>query len=323
MGRSFSVGDVVGGNNSMLVLSFIKKHSEGNRQPLYEVECQICKLDSELFGDAKYKATSDYLKANKLPCGCSSAPKWSKEQWEVLIKRKASSKDITFNGFVCNDKIGQNSKLNLECNVCGNVWDSCSINNFIKDRGCPCCANRTRAIKKNTSDEEWVSRFRQTELFPQDIFKFKRVSEFSRSWEVTCKVCGDDNIFISDRSNLVAGKVPCNCSIGGGFDVSKTGYFYILYCKIEDNTFIKYGITNFLHRRLTGHKRTLLDSGGVLLSSTAFTATGHEVLQLESHLKRTIKPLSDVGCFKKETCSILELAVILKELGDTKLQLVD
>lgn len=159
MKKAFKIGDIVGKNNALLVTSFIRKNEEGNKEPLYQVECQICKLDKELFGDALYKCTSDFIKTGKLPCGCSRTPKWSAEQWEILIKRKCKENNSEFEGFVVEGKINQNSKLKLKCNVCENRWETCSVNNLVKDRQCPHCANLNRAKAKVTSDEDWVKRF--------------------------------------------------------------------------------------------------------------------------------------------------------------------
>ena len=323
MKKTFKIGDVVGKNNALLVTSFISKNKEGNEYSFYEVECQICKLDKELFGNALYKCTSDFIKSGKLPCGCSRNTKWSAEQWEVIIKRKCKTNHSEFEGFVTADKVNQNSKLKLKCNVCGNKWETCSINNLIKDRTCPVCANNRRAKAKSTSDEDWIKRFRETGLFPENRYYFHRVSEFSREWEVICSVCGEDTKFIADRSNLVAGKVPCNCSCGGGFDVGKIGYFYILICSSNIGNFVKYGITNFPKRRIVDHKRTLRGVNGTILKKIMFKSDGHTVLNLESHLKRTLPSVDkSLCCFKEETCYLDQLGMLLGQCTDSKLMLV-
>ena len=320
----FDIGEIVGANNALLIKRIIPKNEEGNNKCLYEVECQLCKKDPELFGDAIYKRTRDYIHAGKLPCGCSRGSKWTKYQWEVVIKRKCKENNSEFIGFVDVSKIGQNSKLKLKCNVCGNEWDTCSANNLIKNRTCPECANLRRARSRLTNDEDWIKRFRESGFFPEDTYSFKRHNEFSRSWYVYCKKCGEDNSFTADRSNLVAGKVPCNCSNGGGFDVSKSGYFYILLCKSNPKNFIKYGITNFPQRRLVDHKRTLKSTNGIIDYHVVFNGEGSEVLALESHIKRTIKPINkSESCFKEETCELYEIGNLLKQCFTLGLQQID
>lgn len=323
MNKAFKIGDIVGKNNALLITSFIRKNQEGNKDHLYEVECQICKLDGELFGNALYKCTSDFIKTGKLPCGCSRTTKWSAKQWEVLVKRKCRANNSEFEGFVSTDKVNQNSKLKLKCNVCGNKWETCSINNLLKDRTCPVCANNRRAKAKVTSDGDWIKRFRETGLFPESQYSFSRVSEFSREWEVTCSICGTGSKFIADRSNLVAGKVPCDCSCGGGFDVDKVGYFYILICTSNIGNFVKYGITNFPKRRIVDHKRTLRSIDGTIVKKIMLKSDGHTVLNLESHLKRTIPSVDkSLCCFKEETCYLEQLETLLGQCLDSNLKLV-
>lgn len=159
-------------------------------------------------------------------------------------------------------------------------------------------------------------------LFPEHKYYFQRVSEFSREWEVICTACGKDTKFIADRSNLVAGKVPCNCSCGGGFDVDKVGYFYILICSSDIGNFIKYGITNFPKRRIVDHKRTLRSVNGTIVKKIMLKSDGHTVLNLESHLKRTIPSVDkSICCFKEETCYLDQLDSLLNECTDHRLRL--
>ena len=54
------------------------------------------------------------LTAGGVPCGCSSTPKWNKNQQEVRIKRECSKRGYEFLGFIGEYKT-QDSKIRLRC----------------------------------------------------------------------------------------------------------------------------------------------------------------------------------------------------------------
>lgn len=310
--KKYNIGDVVGSNNALLILD---KFKDKHNKTRYKVECQICKKDPELFGEAIYEATSDYFKTSKLPCGCSKSKKYTKHEWTVLIKRKAESNNHIFHGYVVDsEKVNQDSKLKLECKTCAHIWESCSIGNYTRDRSCPKCADISRGLKKNTEASEWLRRFRATGLFPEEQYSFERTSETGRLWKVLCTKC-EGLEFFSDRSNLVAGKIPCNCSKGGGYDSTKPGYFYILEVQALGTNFLKFGISNFPKRRIVGHKRNLSTIGGEIIKQRFFIGDGEEVLSIESMLKKTLQIENKyIDGFKREACSLDCLSAIEKAI---------
>lgn len=311
MKQKYNIGEIVGRNNSLQILDLVRANGESS----YKVKCLKCSKDPELHGLAEYFRPSYFISSGKLPCGCAKNPKWSKKQWEVILKRKAKENNEEFLDFVGNpEKVDQNSKLKLYCNVCGNIWESCSINNYMKNRACPACANVLRGLKRNTPSIEWISRFRATGLFPESQFSFERVTPTSREWKVYCTKCSP-LVFESDRSNLVAGKIPCDCSIGGGFDVSKDGYFYILDVTILGLTFLKFGITHFPSRRIKQHARILKEVGGIITNPRIFKGEGRLVFDIESNLKRTLQIENKfLEGFRREACSLDCLPEIEKHL---------
>ena len=122
---------------------------------------------------------------------------------------------------------------------------------------------------------------------------------------MVCTSCGPAKEFLAERANLTAGKIPCDCGSGGGFDVNKTGYFYILKVKVNNEVFLKYGISNFYRRRIVDHLRTLKTVKGEILEKQVFTASGNVVLNIESELKREL-PVHNrlLDGFRKESCSL-------------------
>ncbi len=301
--KLYSVGDLVGPRNQFLILNTIHKSELNGSKNNYVVQCQMCKEDPELYGDAIYSVNSMYLKSEngKQPCGCSPSAKRTGEQWSVLLKRKAKDNNHVFNGFVGGNYISQTTKLHLKCNFCDHEWSTCSAQNYIRDRKCPNCADIATGKKKAKSEDHYISKFRNTGLFPEQQYQFTRKSERSRLWNVYCSVC--DESFTSDRSNLIAGKIPCNCGTGGGYDVSKQGYFYVLKVQLNGKFITKFGISNFPKRRLSMHRYNLKDNQ--ILDHIVFTGNGSEILAFESELKRTL-PIENqyVDGFRSECCSI-------------------
>lgn len=82
----YSIGEVHGSNKALLIVDKIKK----GRRLYYKVQCQICKNDVELHGDAIFDIPSDYFKNGKLPCGCSNNKKMVKESMDYHYKAKGN-----------------------------------------------------------------------------------------------------------------------------------------------------------------------------------------------------------------------------------------
>jgi len=314
MNIKYRIGELYGLNNSLLLLDRISLNGETR----YKVQCQICKSDPELYGDATYLIYSDYLQKQKMPCGCSKI-KWSKKQWEILLNRKAKKNNHIFNGFVDDpETVNQSTKIILHCNNCGHDWTSCSVGNYHNNRGCPECADKIRAKSRLTQSEVWIERFRKTGKFDESKFSFERTSETGRLWKVYCNVCNSTTV--SDRSNLVAGKVPCECGSGGGIDVTQSTYFYVLTVTVSDQKFIKFGISNYPKRRIVSHKRILKEIGGVIDKYDVFKGDGSELLAIESELKRTLNIQNKfIDGFKREACDFSNYPTILSRLENFEL----
>ncbi len=301
----YEIGGTYGSNNSLLIIDKVKVIIGKSEKLKYKVQCQICKNDKELHGDAEYLVYPEYFANGKLPCGCSKSTRYSETQWKIIIKRKALQNNHVFINFVNEKYFDQNTKLILKCNTCNNDWSSCSLVNYLKNRGCPHCAELSRIEKHTTSDDEWINRFRNTGFFPESQYSFQRTTPTGRTWKIVCTSCGPSKEFLADRANLTAGKIPCDCGSGGGFDVNKIGYFYILKVKVNDEVFLKYGISNFYRRRIVDHLRTLKTVKGEILEKMVFMSSGHTVLNIESELKREL-PIHNKSLdgFRKESCSL-------------------
>ena len=83
------IGKTFGEEDQITVLGWFGEKSGSNKK--YTVECSVCKKDPELFYDGKFLITKGKLLVGRLPCGCSKAPRWTKEQYEIMIKRERIS----------------------------------------------------------------------------------------------------------------------------------------------------------------------------------------------------------------------------------------
>lgn len=183
---------------------------EGRKSKIlrYSVSCSICKEDSELFGNGIFETDISNLKAGKLPCGCSLAPKWTEGQMKVRLKRKSlESNDVSFIDFAESFK-GNTTKIILSCNQHGE-WSTSNVANYLnRGKGCPSCRRQAFGAARKKSDEDMIESFFFGNTFHKDT-KFTRTNKTS-FWSVYCPVCDTTNDSFS--GSLQVGCKPCRCS---------------------------------------------------------------------------------------------------------------
>ena len=112
------------------------------------------------------------------------------------------------------------TKLCLECNNCGFVWNSTIVQSFLRSskRGCPICNNKK-------DDEFHIQAILATGKFLEGS-KFKRLDQKESPvgnsfWEMSCPLCSNDEYvknnlctgkFVSSTWNLKRGQLPCRCA---------------------------------------------------------------------------------------------------------------
>lgn len=132
------VGDIIG---RYTVLGRIG--STVNGEPLYELTCNICSKDKELYAD-NFKGTEYNLNKGKLVCGCSKNYFKSQRQLELLIHRK----DIaTFEYLETDPKINSKTKVLAKCKKCGHTWQTTLGFLTYKDNGCHSCKTKENGLK--------------------------------------------------------------------------------------------------------------------------------------------------------------------------------
>lgn len=267
-----------------------------NKILMCKVKCRVCSNDPEMYGDGIYTTRKKSILAGQKPCGCSKNPKYTAIQREILSKRAAEQINAVFLGFD-GEYINQYTKAILHCNTCNERWYSCSFSNLLRGRGCPSCANAKRKVSRKKPDETIIETFFKTGVFHKDT-RFVRGE--GRSWTVSCPVC--NTTVTSDKSNLQAGKVPCNCKNGGGFVKSRPSFFYILSAEGYKSDLCGYGVTSYYKKRYNDHKREL---GKVNMTIDRFAfipCSGYNAVDIETLFKQQL-PLNshNVSGFKRES----------------------
>lgn len=283
-------------------------------KPRMIVQCPVCREDSELNGDAIYKADMDSLQKGVKCCECSFNPKRTKEVWNKLLIRKSSDSGQEYLGLTALWN-GNSTYIRLRCKTCGHEHERCTIANYMKGRDCPVCAIEKRAVAKIKSDEVMIDSFVKNGTFAEGTL-FSRDTGLSdrRKWKVVCGECNES--YISDKSNLQAGKRSCSCSSGGGIDVKLPVHFYVLLITGKARGFVGFGITNFLERRMYLHRRELSQHGlSCEIVKCVKFEDGSKALSLESRMKRELDIKNQgIDGFRREAVDVLQLDTVLAYL---------
>lgn len=194
----------------------------------YAIKCSECAKDPELFGEGIFETTKDALVTQGYqPCGCGWAYRFTKEQYETKIQRKADELNVEFIDWVDGFKTG-GSKILMSCEE--GIWTPRA--SFFIQKG-HIAFNRGKARK---DDSLIIEKFFSTGVFHEDT-KFSRHRMNGKwYWKVECPVCNE--IGYSQSQHLQRGNRACEC---GNY---KQKFSYITL--ISDNDIpiaVKFGIT--------------------------------------------------------------------------------
>ncbi|AFN39413.1 endonuclease [Aeromonas phage CC2] len=230
--------DFVGSNfttdrgGKIVVINKIKKLGRTH----FEYTCSICSEDKELYPHP-FSTTKYNLENGNFNCGCSKKKHLTKEQHEILIKRrceKSGYKFIEFSDYELNDM----RSVVFECKHHG-TQKSFYVNFVNKETGCPSCSkNKRKTLKEISSHIKSLCDDSGYEFlgFPEGYKNQKSRFEY---------ICPDHGINSSTANNFINGYRCSGCSSHGGYDKSKSGWFYVYKYKAERLPVIyKYGITN-------------------------------------------------------------------------------
>jgi len=233
-----NTGKTFGETNQFKILGWSGKIKTAKR---YFCRCSICSKDSELFGDGIFAIAYYIIKGGSLPCGCSKAVKWTREQNELRIERECSGRGYTFLGFVEPYK-GVHSKVKLD-GPYGYSENTIMANFMI---GQSCVNRRIFRIKESLTEDMQVTleKIFKTGRFPQGTIFCN--SERQGYLLVKCPECG--SLSESKSSHLKDGRRPC-CS----YYRQKEAYI-LLVKDSEIEVALKFGIANNTNLRVQALK---------------------------------------------------------------------
>lgn len=236
------IGKAFGEYNQVKVIGWLGELAGSNKK--YTVECSVCKSDPELFGSGKFLITKNKLLIGRLPCGCSLSPRWSKEQYEIKIKRLCKEDSFKFLGWD-GDYKGRYTRILLSCPKHGDLEPK-SLNDFLGGRRCIEC--RRDLVKEGLTkdDTQIIEEFFATGAFhPSSKFSrsdrkvpAKRYREGSKPyWNFTCGGCQEEHETL--YSTLKNGGASCGCFR----HKQKLAYIHLVYDGAS-LVALKFGITS-------------------------------------------------------------------------------
>lgn len=128
-------------------LEVIKYHSGVGNTKKYQLYCDICSKDKELWPEGSILSTMANLtrSTNKPCCGCNpDKVRWTEDQYKVRVERICEDKGLIFKGWFGGlfDKNAKNTRLNLLCPLHG-LSTNTRLDKFIsREGGCRKCSQQ-------------------------------------------------------------------------------------------------------------------------------------------------------------------------------------
>lgn len=179
-----------------------------SEKSLYKLNCSICSEDKELFSDPVFYSSKGNLKAGSVPCGCAFNPKWNEHQ--NLIRAKRLSKETIIVGSYSEDYKGISTKIKCTCTVCGHNW-SMSVDNLIREKGCPSCKKSKLKASLRTVDYEKKIQDKCTQESYQFI-KFK--DDYKNPTSKLTYICKEHGEITQAFDKFISNGCP-KCSVVG------------------------------------------------------------------------------------------------------------
>jgi len=215
-------------------LEVIRVSGRKRSNKVYAILCHKCKLDPELFGDGIFHRVKRDLIAGNIPCGCSKAVKWTKDQYRILVNRHCKELGYVFINFT-GDWKGKWTKVMLQCDKGHDI--TMALNNFLYGFNCKICGNISAAQKSAHSYEYEIESFYKSGKIPAGTIFSKSLkktkSGYSAYWDYKCGICSQDEyvkagvcsgVFTSVASSLKEGHMACRCGVWHKWDQTKREY---------------------------------------------------------------------------------------------------
>lgn len=137
-------------NNGNLEIIGVAERKHNNI--MFKVICKICSPDKELFPEDYFTISKTHLLNGKLPCGCSTAPRWDESKWLVRARRAVENKTFIILGLAESFK-GYLTNVSCKCKIDGHTW-TLSLDNITRGiSGCPVCSKKYRPTEEEALDK--------------------------------------------------------------------------------------------------------------------------------------------------------------------------
>lgn len=264
------------------------------------LKCAVCSSDPELFGEGYFRASMSDLSRGGLPCGCSRITKWTKEQHEVICKRKAKEFGIEFISFIGEFK-GAKTKCLLNCPEHGS-YEMGKLSYLVNrnQKGCGSCKAEVTSKRVTKSDEVMIQSFMKFGVFHEDT-KFWRSDRVDSNgykiyWKMFCPVCLEEAE--SYYGSLQSGCKPCACKS------TKQNRAYITGVYDSYNIIaVKFGVARSPERRLK--------------EQTSKTIYDLETLGVWEFPKESMCLIAERECKSRLECAVLPKEEIMDGYTET------
>lgn len=207
---------------------------------VYKVTCTECSKDIELFPDRYFTSLKYVLERGSQPCGCSGRYHYNAEQYLIKARRivgkafKITKYDEEFHG--------NETRVACECTVDGHSWTA-RINNILNGKGCPACAIR-KLTDKNRLDYEAATDVCFKICVEEGYTPLGFLGGYKNNKSRFSYMCPIHGLKAASYVKFVIKGTRCPCCAKYGYCKNKSGSFYVVKWTKENDSFIKFGITN-------------------------------------------------------------------------------
>ncbi len=304
---------------------------------LFKVTCTECSKDKELFPDGYFVSTKSNLLSGKKPCGCSSNPQWTKEQFIERVSRLGKEGSFAVIGLVGQFK-NAHSRLKCKCLIDNNVWEA-KINNLLNGRGCPECKIKTIAdLHRNSYNDVFRKCKEICDEMNYVFIGFPEGYKNQKSYlHYTCKTHGDQCVRYDSFVNQETRCPDCwkeklktilrENGNGNGYYPERKDEKDFLYVLNFNNQFIKVGRSFDVDDRIDNLKTPSVSGIKNIIKLRIFTATHQEIYDYEQELHEELRKLGfqyhvswSNECFENNSLFILNKLLDNCEVEELKLK---
>ncbi|CAH9014964.1 putative meiotically up-regulated protein 113 [Vibrio phage 501E54-1] len=188
--------------------------AESNKVKTYSLQCRVCSKDEDLYPEGSITSTKGNLLAGKIPCGCKTPIRYSKEQKEVVVRRLCKARDYYFIGW-------KDSKtLYLQDNWTGAVsFVACS--KFLKGGDTKTRSTSKASARLRVPRKELEAELKNKGIIPSESkLTYLDGEKPLERYTYFCKTCSLDfyssvdevsGEFTTHVTNIRKGILPCRC----------------------------------------------------------------------------------------------------------------